>query len=267
MRKIIVKTIIIFCSCVVAVPAIAQLNGLKLHSKYTYLYKRYRINEISQYEHTVFQKRKIIKFRVDSIILLQGRNRKLFILSKCINSMMFNTTVRVEEKKKSKFNVFDFDPEYLTDGVEDQSYQQSTILYQNDSLIYTITVPKLFFIKYLHERNYIKKLDSTLTKMYDASEPDAINNQFIDFEEYYFPIYPFLSFKIENDRNCNFYLRKKIYFTPKDKKIEKKEFNRIIKSRIIGNIQLLESIIEDAVSSATTKHYRYENIIRLIKID
>lgn len=135
----------------------------KLYPKEKFTFSLTRIKTNDDTNDTLSVEKKSVGVVLDTIINIQ--NRKMFVFDKCLNGLLFNSSVELIKGKIKDKDYSILDALYggqLIDGQQDFSDKQITVFYQVDSFIYVITMPKEFRQTVLKNPMNILKVDSLL---------------------------------------------------------------------------------------------------------
>jgi hypothetical protein len=151
-----------------------------------------------------------LTIKLDTIIRLSGKNRKLIFLSKCIDSIVFNTyriivNGRIEDLPKDKNGLLDYSM-YAKIPEKDKA----TILYEVNTEIYALTVPLNYYAQLLINPSLIEGLDSAILHLQtDTGASHQIWDVYVYSTGKSIPIMPFLELnhkiKIDTDFETQFY--------------------------------------------------------------
>lgn len=161
-----------------------QWDNLYPKEKFTFSLTRIKTNDDTH--DTLNIEKKSVAVVLDTIINLQ--NRRMFVFDKCLNGLLFNSSVELIKGKIKDKDYGTLEALYgseLIDGQQDFSDKQITIFYQVDSFIYVITMPKEFRKSVLKTHMNILKIDSLITNEMARINSDVFS---IEFTNYNIPV-------------------------------------------------------------------------------
>lgn len=178
----------------------AQWENIPLNTKFYYSGFSYRAkiveskNDESKLD-TLWKKPiQLAAIKLDTIIHLSGFNRNLIVFSDCIDSLFLHrkriiVKGKIDDLPKNKHGVLDYS---LYERIPEN--EKATILYQSNTEFYTLTVPKYFSGKYLHDTSLIKRLDTDILniKVDSGDIIPQLDNTYLFFQNISIPIIPFI---------------------------------------------------------------------------
>lgn len=189
--------VIVLCFSFLGVSA--QWN--KVIKKTNYIYSLFSFNlkyNKNEKRYDTISKKKDANFSIaiDTVINLSGKERKLIVFSKCIDSFFVGekrTIIfgKLENLSKNQYGLLD-DSKYSNMPEK----LKSTIVYQLGSESYTLTVPKDFFNNILIKQKKLSQFDKELSSLLiDKSfEIPLISENYLYFENISIPFRYFIEF-------------------------------------------------------------------------
>jgi len=249
----------------------AQWNKVSNKSKFVFQFDRFKLVENLKGYDTTMKKHERFEFTIDTII--NRNNRKMFIFSKCLNALFFNSTCQVVNMNENKkLELLDEIP--LIDNQKDYSPIQATIFYQVRNFIFKITVPNDFFKKFLRNTEFVSELDYLILNNIDTSDIENVSDNRIVFKGYSLPFSPVFELpnsnieSTNNDDDSHIYNFKKTMNSKSsfsNKKINLYELTQ--GSWIMGKLIVSDFGIIGSESIARSKKYYFLNIAKLSKME
>jgi hypothetical protein len=164
------KSVLFIIFIVLAANIKAQWDSLPVKTKLIYSFARGHV--ITNYGGTKEDKSKIyfkksVAVTIDTILYLVGQNRKLFVLSKCLNDIVLNENFKIYNgniKRPDDYEkIYNITGQLIVNdsGTSDAS-KQITAIYKYKRAIYFLTLPKDFY--YSLNSTVIGQLDKALLK-------------------------------------------------------------------------------------------------------
>lgn len=206
----------------------AQWKNIPINTKFYYSGFSYRAkivetkNDESKLDTLWKNPIQLAPIKLDMIIHLSGFNRNLIVFSNCIDSLFLHhkriiVKGKIDDLPKNKYGVLDYS---LYENIPED--EKATVLYQSNTEIYALTVPKYFSGKYLHDTSLIKKLDADILnlKVESGDIIPQIDNTYLFFQNISIPIIPFIEVNQKiTKNNQNF---ETSFYTYESSSVEKK---------------------------------------------
>jgi hypothetical protein len=248
-----------------------QWNNLHTKDGFTFSLSRVKMDNNSK--NILATEKKSLSVILDTIINIQ--NRKMFVFNKCLNGLLFNSSVELIKGKIKDKDYGSLDALYgvqLIDGQQDFSDKQITVFYQVDSFIYVITMPQEFKQNVLKKYSCILKIDSLImSDVIDTSSPGYMKNYNILFANYNIPVSQLLVISNqaqEYDSKSDYPL----YFLAEIKKETSQDdagsmyvYKKYRRAVTIGQLFFDTNWLFHSESLAYTKQYTYRNIVDVKK--